>query len=907
MKKLLLFLFPFILFANLPLDNEVLTGKLDNGLTYYIRKNALPEKRAFAKLVVNVGSLDGTDDEVGIAHLIEHLALCQSENFSHYEIWKFLDSIGAPIGADANGLTYWFKTEYPLNLPLDKPGTLEKGILLLSDVAGRAKITEEVLESEKQVVLQELRQGSDHDRRNWDKFLRWYSNDTLAPSEQARCVTAATLKSCQEFYERYYTPDQMAIVVVGDIHPEEVLQLIEEKFSALKKGTLQRVERKDRSKQTQEKHFSYVHPDVSENIFSFETQPDCIPRICGESIKLRLYRNLFSSMLQERFTLLKQEEGTPLLSAKIYLSSQGYLDQKRGCLSIYFTPLQGQEITAMEKVYSLFQSALHGGFGKEALQKEVRVTIEGIEHVINNWQRKDSEFYADWYSEFFIEGQEPKDQLASMKLVLKLLKEFSYEEFSQTIEEDLGDLDFWLSHMGNKEINPEPLLAILRQAWNGNELGEVEHKSLSVQPEQEGEVAIDSFTLSNGMRIVLKRTDFVKNQIQLFGFAEGGSLSLSSEMYEAAKCAPAYQRDASFGGLKKTQLQNYLEKEKVSCNFSIDKNMRSFAGISFGENHEALFQMVYALFMQRNSDKKAFLRTLMRVREVQKLDEKSHEQKFYEKVISTFYCGHKLFQKADLTKVTQEDCEKVLSLSFGNPCEYTIIIVGDFQLEEIKELAKTYAASIPMKKLPYSLKPVKKLPSPKGVNQDYYYGGDEEHATSIVHISLNDKLREHKVPPYFFQKVINDALRDVFRIEKGISYSAGSFISEPLSPYKIGRRLGIAIPTSPEIVDQHILTLEEVFKRLRETPPTEEQIEGIKEEIRLSIRRGLEENQGWINHIYSYLVHNENLSTIGETSFLEKITPEKVHAAMKELLDFEDMSSITWMPASYEREQEKAG
>ena len=904
MKKLFVLFFPFILFANLPRDNDVLTGKLDNGLTYYIRKNALPEKRAFAKLVVNVGSLDGTDDEVGIAHLIEHLALCQSENFSHYELWKFLDSIGAPIGADANGLTYWFKTEYPLDLPLDKPDTLGKGLLLLSDVAGRAKITSEVLESEKQVVLQELRQGSDHDRRNLDKFLRWYSNGTFAISDQTRCVNAATVQSCQEFYKRYYTPDQMAIVVVGDIHPDEVLQQIEENFSSLKNGTLQRVKRKERSKQTQEKHFSYVHPDVSENIFSFEAEPAAIPRTSRENIKQRLYRNFFSAMLQERFTLLKQEDGSPLLSAKVSLNSQGYLDPKRGGLSLYLTPLQGQEIFAMEKVYSLFQSALHGGFSKEALQKEVRVTIEEIEHMINNWQRKNSEFYADWYSEYFIEEQEPKDQLACMKLVLKLLKEFSYDEFSQTIREDLGDLDFFLSYMGNKEINPEPLLAILKQTWDGKELGEIEHKTLLVQPEQEGEVAIESFTLSNGMRVVLKKTDFVKNQIQIFGFAKGGSFALPKELHEAAKCSPHYQLDASFGGLNKTQLQNFLEKEKVEWSISINPNMRSFSGTSFGENHEGLFQMIYALFMQRNSDEKAFLRTLTRIKESQELDENNHSKKFYEKVISKFYCGHRLFQKIDLTKVTQEDCEEVLSLAFGNPCEYTLVIVGDTQLEEIKELAKSYAGSIPMKKLPYSLRPVKKLPLSKGSTRDYYYGGDEEHATTIVHMPLPDELLKHRVPYYFIEKVLNNTLREVFRIEKGISYSPRCFIAEPLAPYKMGKQLGIAIPTSPEVVDQHIPTLIEVFKRLRESVPTEELIAGIKEEIRLNTRRSLEENSGWKNHIFIHLVQDKNLSRIGDTTYLEEVTPEKVHAAMKELLDFQDMNSVTWMPASFEGEQE---
>ncbi|MDX8430317.1 MAG: insulinase family protein [Candidatus Algichlamydia australiensis] len=902
MKKLLLLLFPLILSASLQIDREIIAGQLENGLTYYIKRNELPQERAYLKLYVDVGYFDGTEDEVGIAHLLEHLALIQTEDYADYEIVKFLNSIGAPLGPDSNAHTSFYETQYKLDIPLKKKGILVEAISLLSGIAGRAKFTEAVLEKEKEVVQVELGQRNSHEWRSFVKFLRWQSDDQLCYDESSRCVAAATVDSVRDFYKRYYRPDRMALFIVGSVEPEEVEEIVKEKFSSLENSKLQIEKREPIEIDSGKSETSYVHKDVGKNRFSIGGWVPSSQMQAEEDVKQDLCLDLFLSLLNERFSHLIAEEGAPILNAGA--DFELLPRQKKHIFSLDFTPFEKREEEAFTQLVPTLQAALQGEFGKESFLRHCATKKDYVESVYKNLHRRKNRRIADHLSSSFAKGEAPIDSASFLQLKREILEGLSYEEFQKTIREEFSNFSPWISYFGATEIDLNPLSAVLTKPWSGESLAEIKQKELYVSPQAEGEIAVQSLYLSNGMEVILRKTDFEKDQLHLLGYAKGGQLSLPSEYYNASKIALDYQVEAGFGGLKKLEFRNFLDQKKVGCELSLDKNLRTFQAVSFCGQHEALFQLVHALFTNHNSSKSAFENRVAAWREVQEHERNKPNLIVTQALHEQLFNKHPLFEEIDLGRVTKEDCEKVFTHAFSNPSEFTLIITGDFDMEQMKRHVRNYLATIPLRKLFFSFSQVEELSHSSAVEKKTLYVGEEETATTFFHIPLPAFTKEERIPPHFFQRLISDGLFEILRHQLGVSYTPVARIVEPLYPSRSCRRLLLIVTTTPELASQHLPLIEEVFEHMRATPPTEEIVEGVKEEIRHSIKRSLETSNGWINSLLQTHFENRSYQEIGDMTYLDEVTAERVHQAITKILDYQDAASLTWMPASYQGEEE---
>ena len=234
MKKMLFLLLPFLAFAS-SIDNDLIVEKLDNGLTYYIKPNGYPKGKAILRLIVDVGSLQEREEERGLAHFVEHMVFRGSDNFDDWEAIRYLESIGAQFGAHTNAYTSFEETVYMLDIPLDKPEALEKGLLILSDMAFRAHLKDELIEIERGVVLDEGRMRKDANARYVEEMIQEILKDSTfahrMPIGLVDVVANCDPSVLRGFYKRHYRPEKMAVIAVGDFDPAEVQSVIQREFS----------------------------------------------------------------------------------------------------------------------------------------------------------------------------------------------------------------------------------------------------------------------------------------------------------------------------------------------------------------------------------------------------------------------------------------------------------------------------------------------------------------------------------------------------------------------------------------------------------------------------------------------------------------------------------------------------
>src|SRR5688572_23905009 len=223
--------------APLPLDPAIRTGTLPNGLTFFIRRNAQPEKRVLLRLAVKAGSIDEADDQRGLAHLLEHMAFNGSTHFKSGELVKYLESIGSRFGADVNAYTSFDETVYLLEVPTDREGILTRGFEALSDFAGGMTLATQEIDKERGVVLEEwrLRQGAGSRMQSVQMEglfgeSRYVDRIPIGVPELLKSFPAERLR---DFYREHYRADRMAVIVVGDIDPAAIEPLIRAHFSGL--------------------------------------------------------------------------------------------------------------------------------------------------------------------------------------------------------------------------------------------------------------------------------------------------------------------------------------------------------------------------------------------------------------------------------------------------------------------------------------------------------------------------------------------------------------------------------------------------------------------------------------------------------------------------------------------------
>lgn len=896
--------------VDLPFSPEVRTGTLDNGMRYYIRKNAKPANRLELRLAVNAGSMQEEDDQLGLAHFVEHMAFNGTTNFKKNELIDFLEATGVRFGADLNAYTSFDETVYMLQLPTDKEGLVDKGLTVMSDWATGIAFEEEEIDKERGVIQSEWRTGLGANRRMrqvwWPKVFYETRYADRLPIGTVDIIQNAPYDRFRSFYKDWYRPNLQAIIVVGDLDVEEMEKKIIAKFKELK------------NPENPKEKIEYKVPGHKETFVAIATDKEATSSSIQVYIKhdadriktlddfrTSLMHDLYDNMFNDRFSELTQKKESPFLDAGV-----GYGDFVR-TKDAYYIGAQAKEgkiLESLEAAMKENQRVLLHGFTDTELERQKLALKKAAERAYKESDKITSARLARECVSHFLD----KEPLFGAEKEVQLIKEFlptiKLEEVNALAKEWIIDQNRAIVVTApegsevpteeeirkvldaSKEMKPEPY----KDKFLDMPLMEKEPtagKVVTTKTVDTDEVGVTEMTLSNGVRVIMKPTEFQNDQIMLTAYSPGGHSIYSDEDYYTALYAAGIVDEAGLGKFDQIALEKKLTGQTISISPYIGELYEGFSGYSSVEDFETMLKLVHLYATNPRKDKESFERVIADSKEEIKNLDANPMMYFQTEIMKKKHSNHPrrkvVPSMEDLDGIDYERVYEIYNDRFSDFSDFTFVLVGNFKPEDIKPELEQYIASLPSKNRKENWKDVGVEYPTKGSNTPLKKGLAPQ-ANVYMGFVMEDAYtpeKAHRVNT--MASILNIMVRENLREDKGGVYSpyvGGGMRSLPTGVSDVT----VFFQCAPEDVEDLVEAVKEEIKSLQEKGPSQENFEKVLETQRRGRESDLEKNRFWMNTLSSYYKKDRDLGDIkGYEKLIENITKEDIQKAAKQFLDLD--------------------
>ncbi len=854
--------------AKLGIDPKVKIGKLSNGLTYYLRKNVEPKNRAELRLVVNAGSILESDQQLGLAHFVEHMAFNGTKNFKKQELVDFLEKSGVNFGADLNAYTSFDETVYELQVPTDSIKIFKKAMQILEDWAHQVSFEPLEIDKERGVIVEEWRLGRGADARLRDKFFPVI----LKGSQYAKRLPIGTKESIEKspyseltkFYKDWYRPDLQAVIVVGDIDIEETEKLIKEHFGKIAAA---------KTPKPRTKFGVPAFPETRASILTDAEQPYNVVQVyylrpeikaskTEKEYRASLVRNLFNQMISSRLEEIAQKPEAPFLFGS---SSYGSFIGDKDAFSLIAVAKTAKDIEASIKtLLTENERVKQYGFAQTELDRAVKSTLSRMENMYNERDKTKSvellqEYVRNYLKDESIPGIEKEFEMHQKYLptiqlseVNSLIKDWittenrsvvitapekekadlmTADQVTALLNKPIGKLDVYVDKVTKGALLPVDPVA-------GKVVSEKKYPSIETT----------EWTLSNGAKVILKPTQFKNDEVQFSAISWGGSSLYTDKDYVNAANASII---ASIGGIGEFDIQA-LQKELAGKNCfvspSVANYMQGLNGNSTTKDLETAFQLLHGYFVAPRKDANMFevIKQQMKVQLANK--DKDPASVFADSVnyiMGNYHPRRKPFSIETMQQLELDRAFDIYKERFSNAGQFTFTFVGNFELENIKTLVEKYIASLPSTNQKEQWRDVG-IRYPKGVVSKVIRKGKEPKAS--VRLAFTGEVSEisdlDEVQVGQLTKALAIKLREVLREDAGGVYGVGvggGFNREPVNSYGITIQFGCA----PENVDKLIALVMEEIKNTKANGVPAVNIEKVVAEQTRSLENDIKENSFW--------------------------------------------------------------
>ncbi len=904
----------------LPMDPSVRIGKLKNGLTYYIRKNGKPADKIEFRLAINAGSILEDEKQRGLAHFIEHMAFNGSKNFKKNDLINYLQSIGVEFGADLNAYTSFDETVYMLPIPSGDEEILEKGLQVLEDWAGNLELSEAEIDKERGVVIEEWRLGRGADQRMRDAwFPVMYKGSRYAerlPIGTKDVIENASYETIRQFYKDWYRPDLMSIIAVGDLDLDEMEQKIKAKFSKLKNPKNSR------------KRETYGAPDHEETLIAIEgdkeasfTQVRIVYKQGKEEGKTLadfrkgLSYSLYNTMLNQRLNELRQSAEPPFV-----FGSTSYGGSFVKGLNQYSSFAMVGENDVEKGIKALLtenERVKQYGFTKGELERAKKQLLNSLEKSAKEQDKTESGNYARQYVEAFLEAEVVPSQQFTFDFASQVFKGINVEEINQYAGKWIKDKNRVIVVTGPEKEGLEPVSSdVIRKLLN--EVSQMEIKAyednvsgaklmakLPVKGEIKKEksltsVGAEEITLSNGIRVILKPTDFKNDEVLMTAFSYGGHSVYNDESYVSASNAGQIIGSSGVGEFSNTDLTKLFAGKTVRVSPFIGAFSEGFNGTAAPKDLETMMQLINLYFTAPRKDEKAFAsfksRNTMLFQNLM-----SNPQFFFQdqsiKIMSQNHPRAGGFPTAeDLEKVDLELAYKIYKERFQDPGSFTFVFVGNFEKEKIKSMLTTYLASIPEHSKDEIWRDLGIRP-PKGKVEKVIYRGTDP--KSQVSINFQGEAAYDKVEDYYLTSlgaVLSNRLIDILREEKSGVYGVGARGGMDNTPYD-SYNFRVSFPCAPENIAELTQAVYSEIENIKKNGVSQEDLDEVKEAQRINREEQLKENRYWLNNLRTAYFDKEGLDDFYDyEKMVESITVKDLKKIANKYLSEKNRVEIVLKP-----------
>lgn len=858
----------------IPTDPNVKTGVLDNGLTYYIQNNPKPENKVELRLVINAGSILETEDQLGLAHFMEHMNFNGTKNFKKNELVDYLQSIGVKFGAHLNAYTGFDETVYILPIPSDDPEKLEKGFQIIEDWAHNALLTDEEIDNERGVVLEEYRLGKGADERMMQKYLPKMMHGSMyaerLPIGTKENLETFNYESLKRFYKDWYRPDLMAVIAVGDIDIATLEAKIKSHFSAIKNPKNSKP-RPSFDLPNHKETFIAIESD-KEAPFSnvrlmFKDKVNAIPDQTYEDYRTSMVENLFSQMINNRLDELRNGDNPPFVYGFTYYGST-YARTKNAFQSTAMTSPTGQ-LEALKTLLIENERVRQHGFFQEEFKRAKKDLIANMERAYKDRDKMESNRIVGRYVNHYLE-QNPipsmdwryafmNSQLPTITLeeVNALINSYIKEDNRVVImtgpeKEDLkkvteAEVLELLDTVKTMELKPYEDKTVATSL-----LSEMPKKGQITDSKTDAILGTTTLKLSNGATVTYKKTDFKNDEILFEAFSYGGTSLYSTEDYKATVNANGGLTEAGVNGFNKVELGKMMSGKIANVRPSIGTYSEGFTGNTTPKDIETLFQLTHLYFTALNKDEKAF-KSYVEKQKAFLGNLLSSPQFYFQDRLSEFIYGknprYTGFPTAEaMDKANYSLAYEKYNERFADASDFHFYFVGNIDEEKLANLAETYLASLPAinRNETYKISDYRPL---TGSHKKVIEKGEDP--KSSVRITYHGPTAYNEKEAHALKslaEVLTIKLIEKLREEEGGVYGAGASASISHMPYD-WYRFNISFPCGPENVDKLIAaTLNEVDQLIKDGP-TEKDLEKVKKAQILDYKEDLKTNRYWVRQL----------------------------------------------------------
>ena len=903
----------------IPFDAAVTRGTLPNGLTYYIRKNTRPEKRVSLRLAVKAGSVDEENDQQGLAHFLEHMAFNGTKRFKPGELVAALESTGARLGPHVNAYTSFDETVYMFQLPTDKEGLVEKGVQALADFAGGMTLDPKEIDKERGVVIEEWRGGLGAGSRLRDQQIPvlFYESKYAErlPIGKPEVLKAFQPDRLRAFYTKWYRPDRMAVVAVGDVDVAEIEALIRKEFGALPKPAGAAPAR------------DYAVPLHSELLVKMATDPEATQssvsligkrkRITEETVggyRTDLVRRIVFQMLNERFDDLSRKPDAQFLNAGAYQSG---LSATTGLVEIGASVQEGKIPQGLAAMVIEANRAVQHGFAEGELDRARKRITASFDRAYAERDKTESNAYVQEYVNHFLEDEPSPGIEYERKMVQALLPGITLAEVTAAAKELFGDASrVILAVSPQKPGLTVPSEAELRAAvasaekvavtaWNDTAstralIERVPDPGAIKNRREIPELGVTVVTFSNGVEAWFKPTDF-KNDEVLYSLASSGGSSLApAPMFPEASLATIYSQFSGFGGHRAVDIQKLLAGKTVSTSPSMSLSSHGIQGQSNPANVETALQLMHLQFTAPGDDPDAFAMIKKNLEAAYQNRERSPDAMFSEKVGEVNTGGHYTAKPPSLERIGKLDRAAMVSLykeRFANAADFTFFMVGAFKVDEVLPLVAEYIGSLPSTGKPSAKFKDVGLKFPEKVVRERVAKGTEPRARTIVSFYAEPPLEENEQSRVeAATEVLEISLRDIIREELGETYNVSVGLSQPL-PQRGAGRIAVTFGGAPDKIDSMIDRVLKEVQRLQQEGPSEDLTNRAKETARREYETARKQNGYWLGRLQSAkLLGRDPMLILTREQRIAAITPQNVHEMFKKYFPMDRYTVVTLVP-----------
>ena len=860
----------------LPLDPAVLAGTLKNGLRYYIRANTEPENRAELRLIVDAGSVLETEEQKGLAHFLEHMAFNGTAGFRKQEIIDFLESIGMRFGPEVNAYTGYEETVYMLTVPTEDPAVINKAVRILEEWAHRISFEPEEVDRERPVIIEEWRLGRGADARMRDQQIPVLYKDSRyavrRPIGELAVIEAADAEDLKAFYRDWYRPELMTVVAVGDFDPAWMEAALKDSFSRLQ-GSADAPERP---------RFSV--PPHSEPLFAPAVDPEATSARVGLYIKhpalplrtvadfrLMLTEYLYNGMLNRRLEEVSRQPEAPFLAA--YSFNQRSVRP----VELYALAASVQETriaAGLEALLTEAERVRQHGFTASELERQKAEVLDWFENSFLERENIPSNRWAEALVDTALMSEALPSIELEHELAMEMLPDISLGEVNRLAERWLtAENRVILANAPEKPGLQVPdaaaLAAILRQV-EGRSVSAYQDLvadrpllAASLEPapilQETGipELGVTEWLLGNGVRVLLKPTDFRAEEVLLAAFSPGGHSLAADEDYPAAVTAAGILAEGGVGDFSLTELEKKLAGIQAEVSPWIGDLYEGLRGSAVPEDLESLLQLVYLTFTSPRLDLEAYRTYKERLSARLKNRASSPEAVFFDTVQALITQNHlrgRPWTPATLNELDPAASLRVYRERFADAGDFVFFLVGSFDAETIRPLVSRYLGNLPASGRVESWRDTGVDPPRGVVEKEVYQGREPKSRVEIIFSGEQEWSLERRLEMKVLAEILDIRFRELLREEAGGTYSVGvqAFTAHyPDQEYQVAVGFG----TAPEQAQTLTAMLLADIEALKADGPSEENLAKVREILKRERETSLKENDFWLQQLQFYTAH----------------------------------------------------